>query len=81
LDRARAVYKVLNAGGMQSFRNEREQPVFGISSYADERPVDKDRAAKNRRVELRFVLAFQLNDNAANKGPSSTLKKMQESVR
>lgn len=80
LDRARAVYKVLNAGSMQDFRNEREQPVFGISSYADERPSDKSQAAKNRRVELRFVLAFQPNDNST-KGPSSTLKKMQESVR
>ena len=81
LDRARAVYKVLNAGGMQNFRNEREQPVFGISSYADERPVSKEVAAQNRRVELRFVLAFQPNDSVNHKGPSSTLKKMQESVR
>lgn len=81
LDRARAVYKVLNARGMQVYRNEREQPVFGISSYADERPVDKDHAAKNRRVELRFVLAFQPYGSATTKGPSSTLKKMQESVR
>jgi len=81
LDRARAVYKVLNAGGLQDFRNEREQPVFGISSYADERPSDKDDAAKNRRVELRFVLAFQASDNPAAQGPSSTLKRMQETVR
>lgn len=81
LDRARAVYKVLNAGSMQGFRNEREQPVFGISSYADERPSDKDNAAQNRRVELRFVLAFQASDSGTAKGPSSTLKKMQESVR
>ncbi len=81
LDRARAVYKVLNAGSAQHFRNEREQPVFGISSYADERPSDKEQAAKNRRVELRFVLAFQPNDNGTTKGPTSTLKKMQESVR
>jgi hypothetical protein len=51
LDRARAVYKVLNAGSMQDFRNEREQPVFGISSYADERPSDKTQAAKNRPIE------------------------------
>jgi chemotaxis protein MotB len=81
LDRARAVYKVLNAAGMQSFRNEREQPVFGISSYADERPSSKDDEAQNRRVELRFVLAFQPIDTGTVKGPSSTLKLMQESVR
>ena len=81
LDRARAVYKVLNAGDMQGFRNEREQPVFGISSYADERPTSKDNEAQNRRVELRFVLAFQPIETGASKGPSSTLKKMQETVR
>lgn len=81
LDRARAVYKELNAGPMQYFRNEREQPVFGISSYADERPSNKKDAAQNRRVELRFVLAFQAGDNAAAKGASSTLKKMQEVAR
>jgi chemotaxis protein MotB len=81
LDRARAVYKVLGSEGMQSYRNEREQPVFGISSYADERPNSKDNDAQNRRVELRFVLAFQPTDTGAAKGPSSTLKKMQETVR
>jgi outer membrane protein OmpA-like peptidoglycan-associated protein len=81
LDRARAVYKVLNAGAMQNLRNEREQPVFGISSYADERPSDKTDPAKNRRVELRFVLAFQPNEAGNTKGPASTLKKMQETVR
>ena len=80
LDRARAVYKVLNAGLMQGFRNDREQPVFGISSYADERPQSKIDDALNRRVELRFVLAFQPNDNNG-KVASSTLKKLQESVR
>ena len=80
LDRARAVYKVLGSEGMQRYRNEREQPVFGISSYADERPTSKDNDTQNRRVELRFVLAFQPTETGANKGPSSTLKKMQESA-
>jgi outer membrane protein OmpA-like peptidoglycan-associated protein len=81
LDRARAVYKVLGSEGMQSFRNERDQPVFGISSYADERPSSKNNEAQNRRVELRFVLAFQPTESGATKAPSSTLKKMQETVR
>jgi flagellar motor protein MotB len=61
LDRARAVYDVITAGLMQSFRNERLLDVVGISSYADKRP-NKDNPeddAKNRRVELRFVLAFK----------------------
>ena len=79
LDRARAVYKVLSTGSLQDLRNEREQPVFGISSYADERPSDKGNAAMNRRVELRFVLAFQANESGA--GPSNALKRMQETVR
>jgi outer membrane protein OmpA-like peptidoglycan-associated protein len=79
LDRARAVYKVLSTGSLQDLRNEREQPVFGISSYADERPSDKDNAAMNRRVELRFVLAFQASESGA--GPSNALKRMQETVR
>ena len=81
LDRARAVYKVLGSEGMQSYRNERDQPVFGISSYADERPSSKNNEAQNRRVELRFVLAFQPTESGATKAPSSTLKKMQETVR
>ncbi len=79
LDRARAVYKVLSAGSLQDLRNEREQPVFGISSYADERPSNKDNAAMNRRVELRFVLAFQASENGS--GPGNALKRMQETVR
>jgi hypothetical protein len=66
---------------MQRYRNEREQPVFGISSYADERPTSKDNDTQNRRVELRFVLAFQPTEAGVAKGASSTLKKMQETVR
>jgi hypothetical protein len=62
-------------------RNHLEQPVFVISSYDDERPSDKGDPAKNRRVELRFVLAFQPNEAGNAKGPASTLKKMQETVR
>jgi len=79
LDRARAVYKVLSTGSLQDLRNEREQPVFGISSYADERPSNKDNAAMNRRVELRFVLAFQASESGS--GPGNALKRMQETVR
>ena len=82
LDRARAVYKVLTADTLQHLRNERAQPVFGISSYADERPASLDDAARNRRVELRFVLAYQADDAAnGNKGPGSALKRLQSSVR
>lgn len=82
LDRARAVYKLLGSGGLQSLRNERAQPIFGISSYADERPAqsgDADNAALNRRVELRFILAFRPDEGEA--GAASALKRLQGSVR
>ena len=61
LDRARAVYDVLTAGPIQNFKNERTLDVVGISSYADKRPNKEapQDAEKNRRVELRFVLAFK----------------------
>lgn len=65
LDRAHAVYDVLTIGPMQNFKNERSLDVVGISSYADKRP-NKDEPkddAKNRRVELRFVLAFKPQPN------------------
>ncbi len=65
LDRAHAVYDVLTVGPMQNFKNERSLDVVGISSYADKRP-NKDEPkddAKNRRVELRFVLAFKPQTN------------------
>jgi chemotaxis protein MotB len=81
LDRARAVYKLLNAGSLQSLRNEREQPVFGISSYADERPASADDATQNRRVELRFVLAYQPEEGEGGKGAASALKRLQSTVR
>ncbi len=59
LDRAQTVYRVLGGYDMHKLQNARLQPILGISSYADERPQDREEASKNRRVELRFVLAFQ----------------------
>ena len=52
---------------MQSFKNERTLDVVGISSYADKRPNKDDPKddAKNRRVELRFVLAFKRQVNSS----------------
>ena len=73
---------MLTADTLQHLRNERAQPIFGISSYADERPASLDDAARNRRVELRFVLAYQADDAAnSHKGASSALKRLQSSVR
>ena len=77
LDRARAVLKALGSQRLQNLRNQREQPIFGISSYADERPVDPADASLNRRVELSFVLAFQPSET----GPGNALKRLQDSVR
>ena len=67
LDRARAVYDVITVGSMHNFKNERKLDVVGVSSYADKRPNKEDPKddAKNRRVELRFVLAFKPELNNA----------------
>lgn len=61
LDRARTIYKMFEQQGMHTLKNSRLQPILGISSYADERPTDYTNSEKNRRVELRFVLAFSPN--------------------
>jgi len=58
LDRARAVYDVF--GNIQNFKNEKGLPIVGVSSYADKRPARaRSTDAENRRVELRFVLAYK----------------------
>lgn len=62
LDRARTVYQIFTDSSMGAYRNDREQPIFGVSSYADERPargVKKSDYSKNRRVELRVVVSHQ----------------------
>ena len=82
LDRARAVYDVLTVGSMQAFKNERSLDVVGISSYADKRPNKDDPKddAKNRRVELRFVLAFKPQVNKSAPDIRSVQDKLQKSV-
>lgn len=82
LDRAHAVYDVLTVGSMQDFKNERSLDVVGISSYADKRP-NKDEPnddAKNRRVELRFVLAFKPQVNKSAPDVRNFQDKLQKSV-
>lgn len=59
LDRARAVYALLQDSKLEGYRNEKGQPIFGFSSYADERPKKVGHPELNRRVELRFVLSYQ----------------------
>jgi flagellar motor protein MotB len=61
LDRAKSVYEVLETGNMSQYKNQRNLDVVGFSSYADRRPNKQDPtdASKNRRVELRFVLAYK----------------------
>lgn len=76
LDRARAVYEVLTAGSMISFKNERELDTVGISSYADKRPAKGGLFddSKNRRVELRFVLAYKSDEIQQNLNKSVAKK-------
>lgn len=59
LDRARAVFELLRDPQLTGVLNEKKQPIFGFSSYADERPKKLGDDAINRRVELRFVLSYQ----------------------
>ena len=59
LDRARAVFDLLRDSQLTGYLNEKKQPIFGFSSYADERPKKIGDDAINRRVELRFVLSYQ----------------------
>lgn len=86
LDRARAVYDVITIGSMQVFKNERTLDVVGISSYADKRPVKGvisnglSDNAKNRRVELRFVLAFKPEANRSAPAVRGVQNKLQQSV-
>jgi|GEM_PF-3239696 len=82
LDRARAVYEMITVGSMQSFKNERKLDVVGISSYADKRPNKSDPKddAKNRRVELRFVLAYKPEINKSPPGIRDVQDKLQKSV-
>lgn len=82
LDRARAVYDLLTIGPMQQYKNERTLGVVGISSYADKRPNkdSPDDDAKNRRVELRFVLAYKTNVNA-EETKAGIQSRLQEAVK
>ncbi len=77
LDRARTIYKMFEQQGMHTLKNGRLQPILGISSYADERPTDTSNSEKNRRVELRFILAFQANTSPYATNVMSLLKKTQ----
>jgi outer membrane protein OmpA-like peptidoglycan-associated protein len=82
LDRARAVYERLTVGPMLQYSNERQLGVVGISSYADKRPnkVDPHNDAKNRRVELRFVLAFKQDVGKRASKVESIGGKLQDSI-
>jgi flagellar motor protein MotB len=75
LDRARFIFNELERGDLGVLKNRKGQPILGVSSYADTRPtkslkadsasnVEYDLKAKDRRVELRFILSYQ--DNGAD---------------
>ncbi len=67
LDRARYIFDELGKGELGQLKNKKGQPLLGVSSYADSRPSKiesdgLDLKAKNRRVELRFILSYQGED-------------------
>lgn len=67
LDRARYIFEELGKGDLGQLKNKKGQPLLGVSSYADSRPskitaAGADRKAKDRRVELRFILSYQVDD-------------------
>lgn len=62
LDRARSVERALvQRSALNSYRNKSGHPLFSLSAYADSRPLrDIDPSdARNRRVDLRVVLAYR----------------------
>jgi chemotaxis protein MotB len=80
-DRARSVYRLLalrrNNINLLQFKNQNGQPLFSISGYADTRPVpgEDGLADKNRRVDLRIVLAYKKSPREnRNDADSSIIK-------
>ena len=62
LDRAISVNNALmQYGSLATFRNKLDQPIISYSAYADTRPLVKSDPSdgKNRRVDLRIVLAYK----------------------
>lgn len=78
LDRARYIYtEFLSSIIIRDLKNEKGQPLLGLSSYADTRPSKieiegLDPKAKDRRVELRFILSYKKEDNELPNSSSST---------
>ena len=77
LDRARFVFNELGRGELGLLKNGKGQPILGVSSYADTRPAKISKAnsmesviadvkAKDRRVELRFILSYQGDDGSGS---------------
>ena len=78
LDRARYIFELLGNSLLGTYRNRKGQPILGVASYADTRPAksSKTRApddaiidpkARDRRVELRFILSYE-NPEALGSG-------------
>ena len=65
LNRARAVEaQLVQQSGLRMLRNERDQPIFSFSAYADTRPRVglQPRDSRTRRVDLRVVLTYRRID-------------------
>lgn len=73
--RARATADALIVGTpLETFRNEKTQPIFSYSAYADTRPksgIDPS-DGRNRRVDLRFVLSYRPPELAAKPAPGGS---------
>lgn len=83
LDRARYIFNELGKTEIGRLKNKKGQPLLGVSSYADSRPSksfskekSEDPKAKDRRVELRFILSYQ-NETSANSS-STVIRSIQE---
>ncbi len=68
LDRARYVFEELGRSELGRLRNKKGNPLLGVASYADTRPSRRpgsrdsgatDAKARDRRVELRFILSYE----------------------
>jgi chemotaxis protein MotB len=84
-DRARSVYKLLaqrkDKIDLLKFKNHNEQQLFSMSGYADTRPVPGENGLsdKNRRVDLRIVLAYKKGDS--NSSISETISAIKKSTK
>lgn len=71
-DRARAFLDLMTgpAASLRDLRNAADQPLLGLAGYGDSRSLPNMNGddARNRRIEVRFILSGQQENLAANIG-------------